>query len=150
MKKKEMYVNELNQIMTKNGGMLRPEDVVDFARNPATALHAAFTWDDTEAAKAYRLYQARQIIRVSVVLLPMEPQVKYRAFVSLKDDRYHDRGYRSLVTVLADGDLRQAMLAEAVVDMKTFIQKYKSLKELAGVFAEMEKVIEPVEEVVGN
>jgi hypothetical protein len=45
---------ELRQIEQKAGGVLQPESVVDFARNPKTALHGAFTWDDTEAARKYR------------------------------------------------------------------------------------------------
>ena len=104
-------------------------------------MHAAFTWDDTEAAHAWRLQQARQIIRVAVIQITMEPQTKCRAFVSLKDDRYNDRGYRAMVEVLADGDLRQALLAEATVDMQAFMARYENLKELAGVFAEMQKVV---------
>jgi len=141
MPKKSKYLDELNQIMAQSEGMLRPEDVVAFAQNPTTALHSVFTWDDSEAAKAWRLQQARQVIRVSIEMLPMDPPAKYRAFVSLKEDRYNDRGYRAMVEVLADGDLRQVMLAEAAMEMQTFMQKYETLKELSGVFVEMQKVV---------
>jgi hypothetical protein len=142
MPKESKYLSELHEIMAQNGGMLRPEDVVSFAKNPTTALHSAFTWEDDEAAHNWRLWQARQvIIRVSAVYPDTEPETKYRAFVSLKADRYNDRGYRAMVDVLADGNLREVMLAEAMMDMQAFMQKYDTLKELAGVFAEMQKVV---------
>jgi hypothetical protein len=52
---------ELHSLMSE--GRLRPEDVVDAARNPNSALHSYFTWDDSEAAAAYRLQEARALIK---------------------------------------------------------------------------------------
>jgi hypothetical protein len=51
-------------------GLLNPETVVDRARNPNSSLHDHFTWDDTEAAAAFRIQEARALIkrvRVEVV-----------------------------------------------------------------------------------
>jgi hypothetical protein len=45
------------------GGVLHPADVVEAARNPNSAMHNQFEWDDSEAAEAYRLQQARALIR---------------------------------------------------------------------------------------
>jgi hypothetical protein len=52
---------ELEAIMV--GGVLSPADVIDAARNPNSAMHSQFEWDDSEAAQAYRLQQARALIR---------------------------------------------------------------------------------------
>jgi len=52
---------ELHSLMSE--GRLRPEDVVDAARNPNSALHSYFTWDDSDAAAAYRLQEARALIK---------------------------------------------------------------------------------------
>ena len=141
MRKREEYVSELQQSVAQHNGMLRPEDVVEFAKSPATALHTCFTWDDTQAAHNWRLVQARQIIRVSVIVSPGDPKEKVRAFVSLKENRYNDEGYRSLISVMSDGDLRQVLLTEAMMEMQSFMDKYENLKELASVFAEMQKVV---------
>jgi hypothetical protein len=139
--KRDQYLAELREISSQNGGMLRPPDVIEFAKNPKTALHGCFTWDDTEAAHAWRLQQARQVIRVAVTVLPGEDPLKYRAFVSLKDDRYNDQGYRAMVDVMSDGHLRTTVLAEAMMEMQTFMSKYEGLKELAGVFEAMANVV---------
>jgi hypothetical protein len=41
----------------KKRGKLSPSDVVEFARDEKTALHSCFEWDDSVAAREYRLHQ---------------------------------------------------------------------------------------------
>ena len=139
MTKKEAFLKELNIISKKNDGMLRPIDVVEFAKNQKTALHGCFTWNNSEAAEQWRLHQARMLIRVTVTILSNDDETEYRAFVSMKDDRYSHLGYRPMISVLEDEELRETMLEEALEEMQIFKEKYKSLKELALVFEEMDR-----------
>ena len=44
-------------------GRVTPEIVVEAARDPASPLHSAFTWDDAQAAHEHRLAQARVLLR---------------------------------------------------------------------------------------
>lgn len=118
----------------RRDGVIRPEAVVEFARNERTALHSQFTWDDTAAAKAHRLWQARQVIAVRVKIIPQSEKVT-RAFVSLPSDRAGGGGYRSIVRVLSDDERRAELLASARDELKTFRRKYQTLSELAGIFA---------------
>ena len=98
MVKSEVVRQELLEICRENRGVLRPEDVVEQARSPKSVLHGLFQWDDSEAAREYRLWQARELIRVSVVMLPEAGGEPTRAFVSLMDDRTKEAGgYRCLV-----------------------------------------------------
>lgn len=134
---------ELQQIASENGGILRPKDVVEYARDKKTALHSSFIWDDTKAAHEYRLYQARQLIRVRVTLLDVPGDTRnVRAFVSLKSERYNRAGggYRAIVDVMSDEELRARMLSEALEEMAVFQEKYKILSELADVFNSMKRV----------
>lgn len=134
---------ELNEIEQQHGGILKPEHVVEFARNPETALHSRFQWDDDKAAEQYRLWQARMIIRVRVTVLPQSKNERpVRAYVSLSTDRSKEGGgYRPIATVLSDKDMREQLLADAVFEMKTFRRKYDTLKALAPVFAAMDEAI---------
>jgi len=141
MPKTEDYLSEIRVIAAENGGMVKPEAVVEFAKTPTTALHSVFTWDDTLAAHAYRLQQARQILRVVVEVLPGDDPLKFRAMVSLKEDRYNGMGYRITADVLTDARLREIMLNEARADMQVFMAKYEDLKELSSVFEAMQKVV---------
>ncbi len=126
--------------LQKKHRLISPTSIVEFARDKKTALHARFTWDDTAAAEQYRLWQARQVLRVAV-FVPEGSTTPIRAFVSLRDDRgIEDGGYRSVVDVLSDKELRAKMLAEALDELQGFEQRYRLLSELAPVFAAAAKL----------
>lgn len=128
-------LDELDSISKRHGGILRPADVIAYAKNPSTALNSHFTWDDNEAARRFRLEQARAVIQVAVTILPGTSK-KFRIYVSMRDDRGKGGGgYRTLLTVLGDKEKRALLLAEALDDFDRWQAKYETLKELAGVFA---------------
>lgn len=130
---------ELETIRQKNGGILDPEAVVEFARNPKTAMHSKFDWDDSSAGQKYRLWQARSIINVYVEILPQSTE-SVRAYVSLPSDRKQGGGYRALVDVLSNEDHRAELLGQALSEARLFQRKYQQLKELSPVFAAIEDV----------
>ena len=135
---KKEAVNEL-QTLRKKHGILNPRTVVDFARDENTHLHSYFDWDDAEAGEKYRLIQARQIIRVVVSVEP-SIQKEVRVFVSLTPDRHAEGGYRSMSNVIADSELRRILLRDAIRELITFQNKYRTLNELAGVFDAIRKL----------
>lgn len=131
---------ELHSIESRDG-LLRPESVVEYASNPNTALHSCFTWDDTEAAREHRIWQARQVIRVVIKQMPRMDEEPMRVYVSLKSDRNEEGGgYRTLVSVMSDAERRQELLSQAMEEAKEWRRKYRMLTELAAVFEELDKV----------
>jgi hypothetical protein len=130
---------ELERIRSVDG-VLRPERVVDAARRETSPLHDLFTWDNTEAARQFRLLQARNLIRVTVTILPGET-TPTRAYVSLWSDRENEGGgYRAIAEVLSAPESRERFLREALAELSVFQVKYRRLKELSAVFAATEKV----------
>lgn len=131
------YVEELEHIRRANNDILRAADVVTFARNPDTALHGRFEWDDTKAAVQHRLWQARELIRVVVQSHPAN-STPTRIYVSLVNDRHSDGGgYRTLDDVMRSKEMREALLKQAHADMVRFETKYQLLSELAAVIDAM-------------
>lgn len=140
------YLRELEQVAQAHDMMLKPEDVIEFARDPKTALHSRFDWNNTNAAQQWRLFQARQLIRVSIRHIGGAIQTPIRAFVSLKSDRYQDGGgYRSMVTVLNDAERRAEMLRDALADLIAIRRKYNQLQELSQVFAAVDQLVRQTE-----
>ena len=141
---KEAKLKELEFVRSQHDGVLRPEDVVEFARNERTALHADFQWDDTEAAQQFRLWQARQVIRLTLTVVD-SPAGKQSIpmYVSLVTDRQKPGGgYRPLVDVMSAEDLRDELLRQALGELKTVRKKYQQLQELRPIFRAIEKVEE--------
>lgn len=87
-------IDELKRIAKRNKGILVAEDVVEEARPCDNLLHKYFEWDDTEAARKWRLVQARNLINVCVEIIPNTNDKESRIFVSLTTDRNNDRGWR--------------------------------------------------------
>lgn len=137
---KDRIAKELQAIRLRSGGeKCDPKDVVEFARDPTTALHSQFEWEDSKAAEEYRLWQARQIIRVQLVVTH-ESSEPVRAFVSLTTDRKIGGGYRPIDDVLADPELSSQMLSDALDELRRVRAKYQQLKELAPVWEAAERI----------
>lgn len=122
-------------------GLIKPSDVVAFAASPKTSLHACFTWDDTEAAKQWRLEQARGLIRCYVVVADAPDSGPVRAFVSLRSDRKTEGGgYRRIVDVMSNEQLHAQLMRDALTDLRAAQKRYAQLQELAGVFEAVDRV----------
>jgi len=130
---------ELDRIASENGGLLLPSAVVDAARPASSPLHSKFEWDDTAAAEQYRLQQARQLIRITVNVIGGRADEE-KLWVSLKPDRTNGGGYRGIVSVMSDTNLRNQLLEDALEDAENFQQKYRHLSELSEVFAAIKKL----------
>lgn len=65
--------DELERIRNANGGRLEVHEVVRWAAEPESPIHNAFTWDNEQAADAYRLAEARTLIRSVVVVKEQGP-----------------------------------------------------------------------------
>jgi hypothetical protein len=138
MPKNEDYLRELEEIAAANGGLVRPEAVVEYARNPETALHSWFEWDDSKAAEKYRLHQARMRLRLVLTMHP-KAEIKFRAVVSLKEDRYSGQGYRLTLDVMSESERREQLLLEALAEFRALEEKYRQYQELAEIFAAIER-----------
>ena len=141
--REQEVIQELKRIAADNGGILTAENVVLAASDPQSPLHPKFTWDDTKAAHAYRLWQARQLISVTVEYIGRDDEQAEptRVFVSLTTDRKSEGGrYRQTAAVMRQKSLRAQLLADAMQEMERFQVKYARLKELAEVFEAMRRV----------
>jgi hypothetical protein len=138
--KRNILLQEFEQIRLTNGGVLLASSVVAYAEDETSPLHRYFQWDDTEAAREYRLMQARQLISAVVVMIPNSRR-PITAYVSLRDDRMlPEGGYRAIVDVLSNTEQRSRLLYEALDDLKMWERKYRQLAELVPVYQAIESV----------
>ncbi len=141
MKDRDAVQEALESIRKAHAGILRAEDVVDAAADRESPLHQQFLWDDTEAARQFRLVQARNLITVFVQVLPGPSKDPVQVYVSLTADRREaGGGYRLIHDVLADPEMRARFLDEALADFNRAEAKYGRLVELVPVFVAVRKV----------
>lgn len=133
------------KLRESHGGTITDVDVVNAAKSKRSVLHKLFTWDDSEAARAFRLGQARSLIKSFTVRYEERPetavkafQVKRRASVHSKDDRTE---YTTTADALSDGPTRDRMIAEAIRLAMQFRRRFQELHELSAVFEAIEAAV---------
>jgi hypothetical protein len=119
--------NELERIRSESGGRLTPPAVVEEARNRRNPLHRYFEWNDKTAAEAYRLDQARELIRIIQIEDTDSDKPPRRAFVSVNDD---GKSYRGLNEVLSSQSLQLAVLVAAERELRAFEARYNELLDI--------------------
>jgi len=130
---------ELDALVEQHGGIVLPAQVVEFARDENTALHEYFDWDDSEAAKQWRLEQARRVIRLSVTVIQSD-NAPIRALVSLTSDRKAGGGYRALADILDDESPREQMERDALAELRVFRRKYERLVLLQPIWVAVDEL----------
>jgi len=141
---------EVDRLCDSKSGVVRAAEVVEFARNPRTALHSYFTWDDGEAAERWRIEEARQVLRIYVIKVQPDPKQidvtvepsETRGFLSSPIDRINGGGYRRTGSILRDETFRAAQLDLAKRELNGFRVRYRHLQELAQVLVAVDALLD--------
>ncbi len=137
---------ELDRILSTNGE-LTALGVLDDARDPKSTLHSHFTWDDSEAAEAHRLHEARQLIRsVSVIMWDEERGERYspRKHISVRQGSV--RSYEHVATILSDAELRAQVVKRGLKELESWCRRYQIYDELSDAIDTIEKLVEDSED----
>lgn len=120
--------------IVQRDGSLTPESVLAEAENESSPLHDQFCWDDTEAARRFRLWQASALIRRVKVTIQTTPEEtkRVRAFVNIPDTEPGNRGVY-LPTDVALAEHRDVVLHQAMRDVAALRAKYSALTDFDAV-----------------
>lgn len=112
--------------LTLPDGTLHVHDIPEAARNPASAMHHQFTWDDAEAAIERRLDQARHLVR-SICAVPDEPsnEPPPRAYFSVNIDG--QTAYRTVAAIEDSASLQMRLWEAAMRDLEAFNFRYRRI-----------------------
>lgn len=110
---KQQIAEILAQLARLNDGRLSPQIILSEAENSASPLHDQFEWDDTVAAHAHRLEQARTIIRsVTIVTHTEHKAVSTVCYVRDPTLEHRTQGYLSMERVRSDADLAREVIVQ--------------------------------------
>ena len=127
------------QELNESEGGLTPQKLVDVSRDINHPLHGEFEWDDSIAAEAYRVTQAKQLIRDITIVHDEEEKKSDRGFVITPGGNHV---YVPLYDALNNEEWKENLLLAAKRDMIAFIAKYRRLKELTDVIEPMETLLD--------
>ena len=132
----------LKAIAKRDGGLLRPQAVVDAARPEDSPLHGAFCWDDTEAARLYRLDQAQRLIRSFKIEIESDGEsIDVPAFINVSIDRTgakDENPYRLTADVVKSEDLLAVAEKDALEQLRGIRNRYQHIKRLGDIWASID------------
>ena len=114
---------ELEDIKSKEN--LTPVSVVKRAKNKKSVLHKLFEWDDSEAAKQYRLRQASQIVShvIEVVVIQGE-QVEEKGYFNVVA-KGGENVYVSLTEAIKVPSYKKQLLKDMETHMENLLRLIK-------------------------
>lgn len=134
----------LELLRQQQKGELTPTDVVADARNPNSPLHSFFEWDDSAAAEAHRLSQARGLIRavVAIYVDDENPAQRMKAFVHIPEPGAPH--YRETSHAMSSKKTRDLVLQRAWREFQQWRQRYRDLKEFASLFEVADEIAKQI------
>lgn len=130
---------QILQELTESEGGLTPQKLVDASRDENHPLHCEFEWDDSVAAEAYRITQAKQLIRDITIVHDEEQKKTDRGFVITPGGNHV---YVPLNDALNNEEWKTNLLNAAKRDMIAFVAKYRRLQELTAVIEPMTDLLD--------
>lgn len=144
-KQTESASDTIRKLAAKHGH-LTPRIVLAEASKKTSPIHKHFCWDDTRAARNFRLIQASELIRKIKVTYAIgeNRSVTIRAFHNVADepdgsDEPGGRYYVGIEQCMKVESYRDQMIAQCKRDIAAFRSKYSALTEVAGILEAMEK-----------
>lgn len=132
----------LAAIEKANGGLVTPDAVVADARNQKSPLHSYFEWDDTKAAHAHRLTQARALITSVMVTVRTENR-SVQAVYYVRDPSAPPRqqGYLSIAKLRTEQDLAREAVVHAFVQARNALTAAKDLAAVLSMEDQVDAII---------
>jgi hypothetical protein len=116
-------------------GDLTADIVLEDAKNKDSPLHSFFDWNNKVAAEKWRHTQAAYLLR-SVEVKLGEDTEPIRAFAHIRLD---EPVYSTIITAMSNKQKREYVVKKAWEELKDWRSRYNEYKELAAVFAAMDK-----------
>lgn len=135
---------ELERIYEKHG-KLDAAIVVEESKPKDAVLHSEFEWNNAKAGHAWRVHQARNIIRDVKADKVQDYDASTAAYVSVSAPTEEDqtaREYRRIEDVLADPVQRAALVQRALEKLVRVQHEFRHLRELANVWSAIDSAIE--------
>jgi hypothetical protein len=133
----------LEAIARNNGGVLRPFDVVQDARQPDSPLHELFEWDVEEAAQEHWMHTARRIIASVKVNITTETIV-LKAPAYVRDPRLHGReqGYLETIKLRTEHEIAKEVLAGEVQNVISALRRARNVAAALEMEDEIDRLME--------
>lgn len=146
MKNKDAIRARLLALASAN--RLTPEAVVREAASPKSVLHGLFKWNDAEAAHAYRLDQAREIIsNFEITISISNVEIEVQEFVKNPANKQNESGYVPVTSLRSEPEMAAEFVSQQLSLARTFVEKTRRFALLLGVGKDIDSVSDRLDEI---
>ena len=119
-----------------------PEMILDEAKKKRSPLHDCFEWNDKQAAVAYRIVQARYLLRsIEIVIEKADTEpLLIRAFHSVETEE-QGKFYTTIARAREDEAMWNQVKANALSEIKNWRGKYEAIKEFESIFVAIDESV---------
>lgn len=119
---------ELEEI--ERAGVINPEHLIEYAeRHKESELYKCFEWNNDEASRKYRIYQARQIISSISIEIKEEPKEIQKIYFSVNDSETKEKRYKNITEIINNNDEYSQIIDKAKKEFIRCKEKYEFLLE---------------------
>ncbi len=130
------------QHLAEKHDRLTPDMVVNEAEKATSPLHSEFEWDDSAAARSYRIEQARALIR-SVRIVVRTDKTTITSVAYVRDPNVGGaQGYLSVKKVRTDMDQSRDVLRNEFGRATSILERVRDLAEAFGIESELNEVLD--------
>ncbi len=136
----------IGDVIDSLGRHVTAESIVDAARPKKSSIHHLFEWNNSAAAREYRLEQARYFARHVVVEIKYNDTTEeLRAFHHVKivhgDDNWPTGGYAPMAVIRKSKALSGQLIEKALAEANGWQHRYQQYgRVFGGVFREIDKL----------
>lgn len=136
----------LERLAAANGGCLTPEMVVQEASAEDSPLHDEFEWNDTKAGAAFRLEQARAVIRkVRIEVTVQEHTFVVPAYIRDQSVPSSDQGYVHTLHIRSDADLKRDTFHSELGRALQVLRRVRDLAAVWGLLDDFDATVKNIE-----
>ncbi len=144
--KNQTILTALEGLQSKDG-RLTPKKVLEAAADPDHVLHGEFDWDDTTAARKWRLEQARKLIRSVEINITVD-LTTVTAIGYVRDPASGDeQGYVSTEQLQREPENARLMLIQEFSRAESLVRRAELLAKAVGMEKEVASVVRKIRSV---
>lgn len=133
---------EFVRSLADENGNIEPERVVESARDPGSPIHGDFTWDNKEAGQAYRLDEAKRLIRfVKVEFLVEDRTISSVLYVPDPNRAPKSRRYIDVTVAARRDDSAQKILMAELDRISAAIRRAYEIAEVLGLTDQLDHLL---------
>lgn len=142
MKQSRLAAARARLLELQRRGRLTPSIVLKDARDKKSPLHSWFEWSDSKAAEAYRLQQARYLIKlVKVEVQYGTERIVVPAMVRDPAKPWKEQGYRDVTSLRSDEDLARESVLRVATIAETWLRKTRDQAVVLGLQGDVDEIL---------